>query len=248
MYSDKIKMVSQMILSSRNTWVLTGAGMSTESGIPDFRSPSSGLWEKIDPMEALSSAVLYHNPKKFYKVGYSLLTSMSGFEPNEGHFVLAKLEKLGYINGVITQNIDNLHTRSGSKKVLEVHGNTRTGSCIGCGNKVELQVLTNKIESNEIPPRCERCGRILRPDVVLFGDQLPKEFNEAWEVVNDCQLLIVIGSSLTVTPVSYLPQMAPKVIIINLHSTPYDRYADIVIRGKSGIVLKKILNIIENEV
>lgn len=247
MYRDNIKLASEMIKNSNNTWVLTGAGMSTESGIPDFRSPNSGLWEKIDPMEALSSTVLYRDPKKFYKVGYSLLTGMMNFEPNQGHIALVRLEEMGYINGVITQNIDNLHTRAGSKKVLEVHGHIRTGSCIGCGNKVELQVLTKKVENNEIPPRCERCRRILRPDVVLFGDQLPEDFDKAWELVNDCELLIVIGSSLTVSPVNYLPQMAPKVIIINLHSTSYDPYADIVIRGKSGIVLDKILNILGNE-
>ncbi len=247
MLKDNIKIAAQMINNSSNTWVLTGAGMSTESGIPDFRTPNSGLWEKIDPMEALSRNVLYNNPTKFYKTGYCILTQMSDFQPNEGHVVLAKLEEKGYINGIITQNIDNLHIRAGSKNVLEVHGNTRTGSCTDCNYKVELKYLTKKIQNNEIPPKCEQCGSSLRPDVVLFGDQLPKEFDKAWEIVNECELLIVIGSSLTVSPVNYLPQISPKVIIINLDKTHYDSYADIVIRGKAGTVLNKIFNSIQME-
>lgn len=247
MSRDTIQIACEMIKNSNNTWVLTGVGMSTESGIPDFRSSSSGLWEKIDPMEALSSAILYDEPHRFYEVGYGLLTGMSDFEPNQGHIILANLEKLGLIKGIITQNIDNLHIRAGSKKVLEVHGNTRSGSCISCGDQVDLKILTYKISNNEIPPKCKQCEGILRPDVVLFGDKLPEDFNEAWELVSDCELLIVIGSSLTVSPVNYLPQIASKVIIINLDSTPFDRYADIVIRGKSSSILNEIFNTIGNE-
>lgn len=149
--------------------VLTGAGISTESGIPDFRSPGTGLWENIDPMEALSTSVLYNNTEKFYKEGFNMLLNMTDAEPNRAHYALAEMERLGYIKGVITQNIDNLHYKAGSKYILEVHGNTREGSCIKCGTIVDLNILINKVNNKEIPPKCDKCGGILRPDVVFLG-------------------------------------------------------------------------------
>lgn len=247
MDKEKLDKLYKMIKTSKSTMVLTGAGMSTESGIPDFRSPKTGLWEKMDPMEALSTEVLYNNPKKFYKVGYKILLSMKDAQPNKGHYALAEMEKMGYIDGIITQNIDNLHHKAGSKYILEVHGQTRTGSCINCGQKVELDVITEKVDKGQIPPLCDLCGGILRPDVVFFGDQLPEDFNIAWEKVKKSDLLIVIGSSLTVVPVNYLPQIAKKVAIINVGKTAYDRYADVVINGKCGLILDELLNMLKKD-
>ncbi len=248
MIDKSVKEACEMIKKSNNTLVLTGAGISTESGIPDFRSPNTGLWEKIDPMEALSTSILLNRPEKFYKKGFKMLLSMSDAKPNKAHIALANMEEMGIIKAVITQNIDNLHQKAGSKYVLEVHGNTRTGSCMMCGKKVDLKILEQKNQNGEIPPKCNSCNGILRPDVVMFGDQLPEDFNTAWNIVNKCELLIVVGSSLTIAPVSYLPQMAPRVIIINLGETSFDRYADVVIKGKAGKVLTKILDELRKEV
>lgn len=241
MINNKIQEVCRNIKESSNTLVLTGAGISTESGIPDFRSQNTGLWEKIDPMEVLSTSVLFENPQKFYKEGYSLLLDMEDVQPNKGHVALAKLEEMGLIKGIITQNIDSLHQKAGSKKVLEVHGHIRTGTCLDCKSKINLRKLTNKVEIGEIPPICDKCGGLLRPDVVMFGDRLPDDFDRAQELIQDCELLIVVGSSLSVAPVSFLPQMASKVILINLEPTHFDRYAENVINEKSGIVLTKVL-------
>jgi NAD-dependent deacetylase len=188
---------ARLIKQSRKTIVLTGAGISTESGIPDFRSPGRGLWENLDPME-----------------------------------VLSEMEKEGIIFGVITQNIDNLHQKAGSKNVFEVHGNTREGSCLRCGKKVSFEILEEKVNKKQIPPCCDDCNGVLRPDVVLFGDPMPYAFDLALKEVKSSDLLIVIGSSLTVSPVNFLPDMVRHLIIINATETPYDYKADVVIREK----------------
>ncbi len=247
MNKDDIKRVAKLIKNSSKTMVLTGAGISTESGIPDFRTPNTGLWEKVDPMEALSTSVLYNNPKKFYNEGFKMLLGMTEAEPNRAHFALAEMERLGYIKGVITQNIDNLHYRAGSKYILEVHGNTREGSCMECGNKVELEVLTDKVNNGEIPPKCDNCGGILRPDVVFFGDMLPEDFEISLHEVETSDLLIVIGSSLTVSPVNYLPQVAKEFVIINVGPTAMDSFAEVKIEESAGKTLEAILDELEKE-
>ena len=244
---SKIEKASEMIKHSSKTMVLTGAGISTESGIPDFRSPGSGLWENIDPMEALSTTVLYNNPKKFYSEGYKMLLGMTDAKPNTAHYVLAEMEEHGYIKGVITQNIDNLHQMAGTKYLLEVHGNTREGSCTNCGKVVDIDVITEKVNNKEIPPKCTYCGGLLRPDVVFFGDMLPDAFNKALQEMETCELLIVIGSSLAVAPVNYLPSMAKKLMIINEGRTAMDYSCDLKLENKAGIVLEEILTELNKE-
>lgn len=244
---EDIKKAARLIRNSNKTMVLTGAGISTESGIPDFRSPNTGLWENMDPMEALSTSVLYNNPQKFYKEGFNILLSMTNAEPNKAHFALAEMEKLGYIKGIITQNIDNLHYKAGSHYILEVHGNTREGSCLNCGNVVDLKVLKFKVDNDEVPPKCDNCGGTLRPDVVFFGDMLPEEFNIAVREVETSDLLVVIGSSLMVAPVNYLPQMAKKLIIINMGPTAMDNFAEVKIEDKAGKTLEAILEELDKE-
>lgn len=153
---------ARLIRQSKKTMVLTGAGISTESGIPDFRSPGTGLWENLDPMEVLSTRVLYNSPEEFYKVGFKILSSMRNAKPNEAHYILSEMEKDGIISGVITQNIDNLHQKAGSKNVFEVHGNTREGSCLRCGKKVSFEILEEKVNKKQIPPCCDDCNGVLR--------------------------------------------------------------------------------------
>ncbi len=244
-YDEQIRRAAEAILDSGSVAVLTGAGISTESGIPDFRSPGTGLWEKMDPMEALSARVLFNNPRKFYHTGFKILTSMGNAEPNRAHFVLADMEKEGLIDAVITQNIDNLHQKAGSKNILEVHGDTRTGYCLKCGVKVEIGEMAEKVEQGEIPPVCDACGGVLRPSVILFGDMLPPCFDKAWGYAADCDLLLVVGSSLNVGPVNNLAAVCKRLIIINIGDTPFDSRAELIIRGKAGQVMDDLYKAIE---
>jgi NAD-dependent deacetylase len=239
MSDSKYEKIAEMIVKSKLTVVLTGAGLSTESGIPDFRSKGTGLWEKIDPMEALSTNVLYGNPEKFYRTGFKILTGMKGAKPNKAHLILAKMEKEGLISAVITQNIDNLHYDAGSKNIMEVHGNIRTGHCVKCRKTYGFNVIEEKVANGEIPPLCT-CGGMMRPDVVFFGDSLPDCFNKAWEISSRCDLMIVIGSSLQVGPVNYLPSLAKKLVIINKGDTMYDRRADVLCNESASSALDNI--------
>lgn len=231
--------IAEMLLESKMTLVLTGAGISTESGIPDFRSPKTGLWEKVDPMEALSADVLYNNPKKFYNLGFKILTSMIGAKPNRAHFILAEMEKEGLIEGIVTQNIDNLHYDAGSRNIMEVHGHLRSGHCIRCWKSYKFEDMIKKVDEGEIPPLCT-CGSMIRPDVVMFGDNLPESFSRAWELSEKCDLMVVIGSSLQVGPVNQLPALAKRLIIINYGQTMYDSIADVVYRESASVGLEKV--------
>lgn len=237
---DSIMKACELILNSKKTFALTGAGISTESGIPDFRS-SSGYYSKMDPMEALSKDVLLNNPSRFYKEGYLILEDLNNKEPNKGHQALAKLEELGLLKGIITQNIDNLHTKAGSKNIYEVHGETRGVHCLKCNSKYKFSVMKKKVDNNEIPPRCDKCGGALRPNVVMFGDAMPDDYMRAAYELEDTNLLIIVGSSLTVSPVNFLPNYVDKLIIINNTPTPFDKKAELVFRESSGEVLEKIL-------
>ncbi|MCX6383184.1 MAG: Sir2 family NAD-dependent protein deacetylase, partial [Actinobacteria bacterium] len=198
---NKAKAIAETILNTiknkENIVVLTGAGISTESGIPDFRSP---------------------DPERFYKSSLKLLEflySIKNAKPNKTHLILAKMETEGYISSIITQNIDGLHHKAGSKKVYEVHGNLEEGYCTICGDKVTFDFLIGKILNNEFPPKCEKCSGVLRPNIILFGDLLPDNFLDATEEVRNSGLLIIVGSSLEVSPVNSLPYESKKFIIIN---------------------------------
>lgn len=245
MIDEKLQRAAELIKDSKKTVVLTGAGISTESGIPDFRSPGTGLWEKIDPMQALSTSVLLNYPERFYAYGFKILTSMLDAKPNVSHEILAKMEAQGYISMIVTQNIDSLHQKAGSKNVLEVHGHIRSGHCIHCKAEYSMEKMKKKVEAGEVPPQCEGCGGVLRPNVVMFGDQLPSCFDAAWNEVEKSDLLIVIGSSLEVGPVNYLAQICKKLMIINMSSTAYDHRAVLLMNGKASDILTSIYSILE---
>jgi len=241
----EIEQAVKLIREHRNFYALTGAGMSTESGIPDFRSPGTGIWERVDPIATSSVEVLYKNPKLFYEVGFARFAGIAAAEPNQGHYVLAVMEKIGLLKGLITQNIDGLHVQAGSKKVWEVHGHLRSGYCLGCQRRYPFEELVQQVELKRIPPMCDFCFNMLRPDVILFGDPMPALFFEARETLEqDCDLMLVAGSSLVVYPVADLPRLARKLIIINLEPTDFDYKADVVIRGKCGQVLTEILGLL----
>lgn len=242
---NKAKAIVEAILNTienrKKVVVLTGAGISTESGIPDFRSPN-GIWSKFDSA-TFSSDVLYEDPERFYKSSLKLLEflySIKNAKPNKAHLILAKMESLGYISSIITQNIDGLHSKAGSKKVYEVHGNLEEGYCINCGSKVTFNILIEKILSNELPPRCTRCGGVLRPNIILFGDLLPDSFLDATVEVRNSGLLIIIGSSLEVSPANSLPYESKKFIIINESRTYFDSMAYLYWHEKASLALEDI--------
>lgn len=244
-YIAQIREAAELIRESAHCYCLTGAGMSTESGIPDFRSPG-GLWQEIAPIKTSSAEVLYNNPRVFYEVAFTRFARITRAEPNAGHSSLARLEQMGYLKGLVTQNIDGLHVKAGSQRVWEVHGHLRSGYCLGCQKRYPFEFLVEQVERQQIPPSCPSCNHMLRPDVVLFGDPMPPLFYEAWEeLAGQCDLLLVCGSSLVVYPVAELPALARKLIIINLEPTPYDHLAAVVIREKCGRVLPAIVELLE---
>lgn len=228
-----------------NCYALTGAGISTASGIPDFRSPGTGLWEKTDPMKTSTLEVLERDPRFFYEAGFSRFARIADAEPNGGHFALARLEELGLIKGLVTQNIDGLHVKAGSQQVWEVHGHLRSGHCMGCGLGYPFRELVRQVEEKIIPPLCHNCSSVLRPDVVLFGDAMPSFFFDLQRLIEeDCRFMVVVGSSLAVYPVAHLPRLAERVAIINRDPTPYDQHAAVVIRDDISLALKGLLDLV----
>jgi NAD-dependent deacetylase len=217
--------------------VLTGAGISTESGIPDFRSPS-GIWAQYDPMEYATIDAFRRDPVKVWEFYLQRLGVLARAEPNEGHRALAELERRGFVRAVVTQNIDGLHQRAGSQNVIEVHGSIRTASCLECGERVPLEPVTEA-------PRCPRCGAILKPDVVMFGELLPLDaIDRAIELAQQAGLLLVVGSSLEVYPVAGLPQETVSaggaLAIVNRTPTPFDGLASVKIEGGAGETLSAL--------
>jgi NAD-dependent deacetylase len=240
-----IKNASALIRSAKKGVVLTGAGISTPSGIPDFRTPGEGLWSKFNPMEVASLSAFRYQPEKFLDWFHPLAIKIFHALPNPAHQALADMESAGYLQAIITQNIDGLHQQAGSNYVLEVHGTLQTLSCIGCfTNFPSDSFISPYIERQEIP-RCTECGQILKPDIILFEEQLPKQtWLEALEACRNCQFFLVAGSSLEVTPVATLPLEAlnnsAKLILINHLPTYLDVRADVLLRGDVADILPQI--------
>ena len=219
--------------------MLTGAGVSTESGIPDFRSPT-GIWAGVDPMEYASLRAFQADPEKVWSFYAKRIEMLTGAEPNAAHFALAELERLGFVSAVVTQNIDLLHSRAGSREVVEVHGSIRTGSCPACG-------ATYPLDASLLPlPRCSDCGAVLKPDVVFFGELLPPAAIErAYELARGTRLLLVVGSTLEVYPVAELPletvRAGGSFAIVNRGPTALDGEAVLKIDGSAGEALSAVL-------
>lgn len=237
---DRILEAVKILKESKKVMALTGAGISTESGIPDFRS-DTGYYTKMDPMRALSRDVLIYDPARFYTEGYKVLEDLQGKKPNAGHIALKDLEDLGILKGIITQNIDNLHYLAGSKNIYEVHGESRSVSCMSCGKQYPFRIMEEKVKAHEVPPKCNECGGVLRPNVVMFGDQMPDTFYDAMREIEDTDTLLVVGSSLQVAPVNMIPRYVKNLIIINKETTPEDSRAAVVFHENSGETLGKIV-------
>jgi NAD-dependent deacetylase len=230
--------------------VLTGAGVSTESGVPDFRSPT-GLWATFDPLEYGSIDAFRRDPRKvwtFYKPRMAMLTEA---KPNPAHLALAELERLGFVDALVTQNIDCLHERAGSAEVVEVHGSIRTSSCPGCEERYGLERVLELL-AHEDAPACPACGEILKPDVVFFGELLPLvEIERAFELARHAGLLLVVGSALEVHPVAGLPLetlgAGGELAIVNLGPTPFDAQASVRLDASAGEVLPSVAQQLRGE-
>jgi NAD-dependent deacetylase len=244
-YEAEIERAAQMLASSKHAVALTGAGHSTPSGIPDFRSPTTGLWEKVDPMQVASLYAFQRDPQAFFDWIRPLAKQLMEAEPNAGHYALASLERAGVLKAVITQNIDELHHKAGSRFVLELHGSVRSATCTRCRKKVpSIEMWPAFVASGEMP-RCPPCGGLLKPDVVLFGEMLPVgTLLEAQSQADRCDVLLVAGSSLQIYPAAGLPMRARQhgadVILINYQPTDMDHEAAVVIQDDLAVYLPKI--------
>ena len=246
-FDEKIATVAQWIMASDKVVVFTGAGVSTESGIPDFRSPG-GIWSRFDPDDFTIDKFLYSVENRNRQ--WTFLVSNGLFnraEPNDAHKAIAWLEKIGKVSCVITQNVDDLHQKAGSdpQLVYELHGNMKWMKCLECGQRYSLDDLFLRYAAHPVAPLCEKCWGILKAEVIFFGEALPeKTLKEASYHASTCDLLIVIGSSLVVYPAAYMPMYAKsggaRLVIINMSDTPYDSDADVIIRSGAGEAMTRL--------
>jgi NAD-dependent deacetylase len=241
---DQIQQAAELLLNARHAVALTGAGISTPSGIPDFRSPDSGLWTKADPMVVASIWSFQAQPQVFYDWIRPLAKTLIAAQPNPAHQALAELETMGLLKAIITQNIDDLHQKAGSRRVLELHGHLRQATCLRCGRVVPTGGLIQKFLEDGQVPRCE-CGGVMKPNIVFYGEALPLGvLMEAQSETLACDVMLVAGSSLEVTPAADLPFEAlahdAKLIVVDYVATPIDRLATVVIHDDVACALPRI--------
>lgn len=228
MLEEKINELWQLLENSKMTIALTGAGISTLSGIPDFRS-DTGLWSRYDPDKIFSYDLYPEEPHHFWNFAFEFIYDFFGKSPNIVHRVLAQLEKHNQLQAIITQNIDMLHQQAGSKKVIEVHGSPSRHYCLQCLSEMPLEQVLQKVKNREIP-RCSQCGGLIKPDITFFGEMLPQHaINEAIELSRQAEVMLLLGSSMVVYPANMLPQYflqsGGDLVIVNRQSTQYDGMA-----------------------
>ena len=243
---DLIKKAAADLAAARHVVALTGAGISTESGIPPFRG-KGGLWEKFDPMEIAHIDAFMRDPARVWNLLVKEMKAIvDSASPNDAHKGLARLEARGKLKTVITQNIDGLHQAAGTTDVIEFHGNFAWQRCMDCSRKYQ----TSQVDISEIPPRCS-CGGILRPDAVFFGEIIPPEaMRRSRQAAADCDLMLVVGTSAVVQPAALMPVFAKeagaKIVEINPEKTPLTgQISDYLIRGKAGDVMNRIMQQLE---
>jgi NAD-dependent deacetylase len=246
---DLIHAVADMIGKAKKVVVFTGAGFSTESGIPDFRSPG-GVWDKFDASELNYQNILRSEEirEKYWRMHKMMWETIREAQPNKGHYAVTELYKLGKLDCVITQNTDGLHQKAGvpDDMVLELHGTMQWVDCLKCGKRYTRGEVHDKMLSGQNVPRCDSCDGILKPSTVAFGQAMPeRETLEAERCSSQCDLFLAMGSSLLVYPAAQMPGLAKtsgaKLVIFNLTATPFDHMADIVINTKTGETLSNIV-------
>lgn len=234
-----------MIEASSRTVALTGAGVSVPSGIPDFRSPETGRWANVDPMEVAHIEVFEEDPERFWSYYRPRFHELGDRRPNAAHDALAELERRGLLTGVITQNIDRLHRAAGSRNVVEVHGTIETSTCRGCGTSYSLEGVEEIFDERGVAI-CSECGEKVKPDVVLFGELLPEAaLAEAQRLAGEAELMLCVGSSLVVHPVAALPALTleggGRIAIVTKGATPYDAEAVLRLDGEVDAELADLL-------
>ena len=238
--------LADLIRAADSVVALTGAGISVPSGIPDFRSPGTGLWENVDPMEVAHIDVFRRDPERFWHFYGDRFQSLRDKRPNAAHEALAELERRGHLDAVVTQNIDRLHHLAGTRELVEVHGTIDHSSCLRCGAVVPLEDVRGRLaDASDGVPRCD-CGHALKPDVVLFGEFLPEDaLNQAFALAAGADVLLCIGSSLEVVPVAELPQITHqsggRVALVTKGPTPYDAEATVKLDGDVVAELEAVL-------
>lgn len=246
MMQELIEQAADIITGSRLTLALTGAGISVESGIPDFRS-AGGLWSKYDPAEYATISAFRANPQKVWEMLWEMDEVVSQARPNNAHFAMGELETMGFLHCIITQNIDNLHQSGGSRNVIEYHGNSSTLSCLWCGKRYKAGE-----KRDENTPRCE-CQNVLKPDVIFFGEAIPEEaMRRSFELASSAEALLVVGTSAVVSPVNTIPSIAKgnsaKIIEINKERTHLtDSLTDIFFQGSAGEIMPQIVEAIKKK-
>jgi NAD-dependent deacetylase len=237
---DLIKKTAQILFESDATIALTGAGISVESGIPDFRS-AGGLWSKYDPSEYATITAFRSDPEKVWQMLRDMDDLVANAKPNKAHLGMGELEQMGFLHHIITQNVDNLHQAGGAKNVIEYHGNSSTLSCLVCGNR-----YTAVEKKGEYPAKC-RCGRILKPDVIFFGEAIPQAaLTRSFQLADSAQALMVVGTSAIVSPANQIPiiakQNGAEVIEINKEETHLTgSVTDIFIQGEAGKIITELV-------
>jgi len=247
----QFNLAAELLQKAHRVVALTGAGSSTPSGIPDFRSDGTGLWSQVDPFVVASVWGFRENPQRFYKWMQPLAHDILTAQPSQAHRALARMEQCGKLRIVITQNIDALHQKAGSQQVVELHGHLRTMTCLACAFSDDATHHLGAYINDGVAPICPHCGDILKPDIVLFGEPLPEaSIVRAQEEALQCDLMLVAGSSLEVMPAADLPALAvrggARLIFVNLGATPYDHLADVIVRGDVADILPRLADALKN--
>jgi NAD-dependent deacetylase len=242
--ATKVERLAELIRQSSSTVALTGAGVSVPSGIPDFRTPETGLWANVDPMEVAHIDVFERDPARFWSYYRPRFQSLGDKQPNAAHGALAELERRDLLDGVITQNIDRLHSAAGSQNVVEVHGSIATSSCRSCAASYRLDEMDALFDPDGVA-LCASCAGPVKPDVVLFGELLPEPaMRRAQELADAAELMICVGSSLAVFPVAGLPgitlERGGRLAIVTKGSTPYDADAALKLEGEVDAELEAL--------